>query len=268
MKKSILLLLFVFSSINAQFNPAQFYNYGSGGEKDFNPNIVGYYKFDSNADDFSGLGYNGTTAGSPTYVAGKVSNAIDFNAAIGNYVNVADNNDFSFATVSNDVPFSISCWVYFSSFASIGNWIINKRDATSGGDEWHLQFGESRMSFVKYNYNNNGIAQLIRSSLNPFLINTWYHVCYTDNGTGAIGSGKLYINGSLNVDINTNSGGTYVRMNSSTSTTRIGQAAWNLSGNLHHYGRIDELGIWKNRELTASEVMELYNRGNIGETIK
>lgn len=267
MKKLILFLLFMFGSANAQFNPVQFYNYGSGGAKDFNPNIVGYYKFDSNPDDFSGLGYNGTTVGTPTYVAGKVSNSIDFNASLGNYINISDNSDFSFTNGSNDLPFSISMWVNFSSFASIGNWLINKRDATSGGDEWQLSFGDSRLTFAKFNHNNNGIFQLIRSSLNPFVINTWYHICYTDNGSGLVGSGKLYINGVLNVNINANTG-SYVRMNNGTSLTRIGQASFQLSGNYHHYGKIDELGIWKNRELTPSEVLELYNRGNVGETIK
>jgi hypothetical protein len=233
-------------------------------------NLVGYYPFNSNANDLSGKGYNGTAiAVSPvTYVTGKVGNAINFvNDATPRYVDIADNNDFSFTNGTTDVPFTISLWVNLTSFSSTGNWFISKRGLTSGTDEWQFVFSGGRVIFNKFQFNNNSIFQNIQSSLNPFLLNTWYHICYTDNGSGAIGSGKIYINGSLNAPINANSGGTYTRMNNGTNFTRIGMNSWTPVENLKHRGLIDEVAIWKNRELNATEVAELYTKGNLGNPI-
>jgi hypothetical protein len=231
-------------------------------------NLVGYYPFNSNANDLSGKGYNGTQVGAPTYGTGKVGNAINFgNDGILRYVDIADNNDFSFTNGTTDVPFTISMWVNLTSFSTIGNWFINKRGDTIGSDEWQFMFFQNRVQFLKFQFNNKSIFQNIASSLNPFLLNTWYHICYTDSGSGAIGSGKLYINGSLNTAINANSGGTYTRMNNGTNITRIAMNSWTPAASLKHRGLIDELAIWKNRELTATEVAELYTKGNLGNPI-
>jgi hypothetical protein len=248
---------------------AKNYIFGRKYGANFLTNLVAYYPFNSNANDLSGKGYNGTAINSPTYGTGKVSNAIDFgNDATLRYVNVADNNDFSFTNGTTDVPFTISMWVNLTSVSAIGSWFINKRGNASGSDEWQFVFSGGRVIFNKFQFNNNSIFQNIQSSLNPFILNTWYHICYTDSGSGAIGSGKIYINGSLNAPINQNVGGTYTRMNNGTNLTRIGINSWppTLEG-FKHRGLIDELAIWKNRELTATEVAELYTKGNLGNPI-
>jgi hypothetical protein len=247
---------------------AKNYIFGRKYGDNFLTNLVGYYPFNSNANDLSGKGYNGTQVGTPTYGTGKVGNAIDFgNDATLRYVNVADNNDFSFTNGTTDVPFTISLWVNLTAFSTIGNFFINKRGATSGSDEWQFIFFQNRVHFFKFQFNNNSIFQNIASSLNPFLLNTWYHICYTDSGSGAIGSGNIYINGSLNAPINQNVGGTYTRMPNGNNLTRIGMNAWSTEVVLKHRGLIDELAIWKNRELTATEVAELYTKGNLGNPI-
>jgi hypothetical protein len=247
---------------------AKNYIFGRKYGDNFLTNLVGYYPFNSNANDLSGKGYNGTQVGVPTYGTGKVGNAINFgNDAVFRYVDIADNNDFSFTNGTTDVPFTISLWVNLTAYSVTGSWFINKRGATSGTDEWQFVFFGSRVQFGKFQFNNNSIVQIIESSLNPFILNTWYHICYTDSGSGAVGSGKLYINGSLNAPINTNSGGTYTRMNNGTNLTRIGMNSWTPVADLKHRGLIDELAIWKNRELTATEVAELYTKGNLGNPI-
>ena len=233
-------------------------------------NLVGYYPFNSNANDFSGKGHNGFPVGlpGPTYGIGKVSNAINFgNDATIRYVDIADNNDFSFTNGTTDVPFTISMWVNLTSFSGTGNWFINKRGNTSGSDEWQFMFTGNRVQFVKFQFNNNAIVQQIATNVNILPLNTWTHFVYTDNGSGSVGSGKIYRNGALEVNINTNSGGTYTRMNNGTNLTRIGVNSWTPAATLKHRGLIDELAIWKNRELTATEVAELYTKGNLGNPI-
>lgn len=248
---------------------AKNYIFGRKYGANFLTNLVGYYPLNSNANDLSGKGYNGTQVGTPTYGTGKVSNAIDFgNDSNLRYVSISDNNDFSFTDGTTDVPFSISFWVKISSFSASGNWFVNKMSAANDGNsEWQIIYFENKLNFYKYQFNNLNIAQRIQSSLTPFSLNTWYHICYTDNGTASIGSGKLYIDGVFNVALNQNVGGTYTRMNNGTFPTRIGQASWSISTTFKHRGLVDELAIWKNRELSATEVAELYTKGNAGNPI-
>lgn len=223
--------------------------------------LVAYYAFEYNAND-NVNGYNGSLVGTPTFTSGKNNLGINFgNDNIKRYFEVADNDDFSFTNGTTDVPFSISAWVNFSAFNGTGNWFISKRGTISGTDEWQLVYYQNRLNFYKFQFNDNSIYQQIATSTTPFSLNTWYHICYTDSGNSLVGSGKLYINGVTNVDINQNAGGTYTRMNNGTRITRFGIDSWQARTDLKHRGLIDELGIWKNRELTPTEVLELYNSG-------
>jgi hypothetical protein len=250
---------------------AKNYIFGRKYGSNFLTNLVGYYPFNSNVNDFSGKGYNGTAIGvsAVTYVTGKVGNAINFvNDGAPRYVDIPDNNDFSFTNGTTDVPFSISLWVNLTATSSTGSWFINKTSALNDGNaEWQFVFFNNRVRFVKFQFNNSSIIQLIETPINALSINTWTHFVYTDNGSGAIGSGKIYRNGILFTEINQNVGGTYTRMNNGTNLTRIGINSWAPSVNFKHRGLIDELAIWKNRELTATEVAELYTKGNLGNPI-
>jgi len=228
---------------------------------DFLTDLIAYYSFDgSNATDIHTGTHNGTLVGSPTFPSGKNSNCIFFNDN-GNldYFTIADSNDFSFTNGTTDVPFSMSMWVNFSSFSSTGNWFINKRGASTGTDEWQLAYIGGILYFAKFEYNNNGIIQFTQTSSGIFSTGTWYHVVYTDNGSGAVGSGKIYINGTLNVASNSNSGGTYTRMNNGTHPVYCGINSWSPNVGFKHRGEFDEFAIWKNRELTSTEVTELFN---------
>ena len=230
--------------------------------------LVGYYKFDSNGNDFSGNGHNGTIEGTPVFSAGKVGNAIDFiNNTDTNYVDVPHTTDFNFADATNTYPFSMCMWVKFHAFSSTANFILNKRTTTSAGDEWQIIYIFGRLYFYKFQYNNNSIFQVIASSINPFSVNTWYHLAYTDDGTASIGSGKLYINGLENVDINSNQNGTFTNINYGNSISRFGAASWSSISALKHKGLIDETYIWKDRCLTPSEVLDIYNKGILGQIL-
>jgi len=145
----------------------------------------------------------------------------------------------------------------------IGGWLINKRGDTNGTDEWQIRFdGIGTVSVLKFQYNlkSNYQAIITTSGLST---STWYHVCITDSGTANINDCKIYINGSL-AGVTRTTIGTYTRMNNGTAITRIGMAAWAANPDLKHRGLIDELAIWKNRELTSTDVLGLYTKGNTG----
>jgi len=233
------------------------------GGTNFLTNLVAYYSFDgSNANDIHTGTHNGTVIGSPTFPSGKNGNCIDFgNDNNLNYVNIADNNDFSFTNGTTDVPATISMWMNYQGVGSVGSWYINKRGATSGSDEWQFIFYLNRLQFYKFQHNNNSIYQLTESSSSPFIANAWYHISVTIDGTSSIGSTKIYINGNINVALDANYGGTYTRMNNGNAITRLGSNSWSLDPGFKHKGKLDEIAIWKNRALSALEITELYNAG-------
>lgn len=233
-------------------------------------NLVGYYNFNANALDFSGVGNNGTIVGTPTYSAGKVGNAINLgNNTAFNYANFIDYNDFSFTNGTNDMPFTISVWVNTTSFASsVGNWIFNKRDALSNNEYQLLILNTGRLYFEKFSLGLNSDSQLIQSTTVPLIsTNTWYNIIVTDSGSGNINDCKIYLNGSL-LSVTRSTTGTYVRMINGTSNSRAGNAAWATTQSqgqtTKHRGLLDEMYIWKGREMTATEALNIYNKGNSG----
>jgi hypothetical protein len=216
---------------------------------------------------------NGVTPSLQTNVTYNNDSILGTSASLGNnntsILRYADNNNFSFVNASNtgDVPFSISMWVFFTAFSTNGNFIINKRTFTSGGDEWQITYAPSidRISLIKFNFNNNSIFQAVRTPQNFFAFNTWYHIVGTDKGTANSNDMNIYVNG-LNVsNIKVTTGGTYTRMNNSTTSLGMLNANWDPQNGFQHKGRLDEVAIWKNRELKPAEVAYLYNSG-LGRT--
>jgi hypothetical protein len=226
--------------------------------------LVAYWDMDGNGvDEVSGI--TPILETNVTYNNDSIlgtSAAITANNAILRY---ADNDIFSFTDGTQDVPFTISCWVYFTGFSSAGNWLINKRNQTSGGDEWQMNYSTgagNRLNFQKFQFNDNTISQRVQSDTFPVSLNEWYHLVVTDNGTANFNGMNMYLNGVNVSDVRTNSGGTYTRMNNGTSTLGMMNGNWLPSDILRHLGRLDEVAIWKGRELTPQEVLFLYNNGN------
>lgn len=233
---------------------------GGGGYLD---KLVGYYPFNSNALDFSGKGNDGTIVGSPTFSSGQVGNAIDFvNDNAANYVVVPHTNDFNFSNGISDIPFSISMWVKFHSFNSANRFFTKAVvSGTLSGFHFGYQFGNFYM--IKIQNNNLGHYRFIKSNANPFTLNTWYHVAYTDDGI--LGGEKLYVNGLEIASNTTDSVGTYTTMGVNTVNATFATPNWAVGDTINkHKGLINDAGIYKDRELTAIEILDIYNKGMAG----
>jgi hypothetical protein len=76
--------------------------------------LAGYWRFDGNVNDSSGNGHHGTISGSPTYTAGKVGQAINFNG-VDDYVTVGS------IGISGSVPRTIAGWARATS-TDIPDW--------------------------------------------------------------------------------------------------------------------------------------------------
>lgn len=227
-------------------------------------NLVAYYSFDNNVLDSTPNAHNGTTVGSPSYVAGKQSNSINFqNDNTLRYVTVADSTDFSFTNGVNDLPFSISFWVQNLAISSVGNWYVSKRSANFTLGEWQIVYGSAGRIVVNIGSNGNMGANYIsaESILNPFGLNTWAYLTITYDGSATASGIKIYVNAVDATSINSTVG-TYVRMINTTAELSFGQGLWALNNAIKHRGYLDELAIWKNRLLTLPEIQFLYNSGN------
>jgi hypothetical protein len=231
------------------------------------PNLVAYWNFDGNGTD----SVNGITPILETGITYNNDSILGTSASYpintGRIIRYADSNNFSFVNDSNtgDVPFSISFWLFFTAFSNTGNWIINKRTATSGGDEYQINYSltTTRISLTKFQFNNNTISQSVRTSQNIFSLNAWYHIVVTDKGTANVNDINIYVNGLNDSDDRTT--GAYTRMNNGTSSLGMMNSNWSPGSTFEHKGRLDEVAIWKNRELTPAEVAYLYNSG-LGRT--
>lgn len=220
--------------------------------------LYAVYKGESNANDSLGT-YNGTQVGGLTYTAGNSGNAFTFNG-----VNSAIRLPVNSMNFTND--FSISTWVnipsgYTGSIIILwnvnGEWFNNPKG-------FRLSIYSTDVYFTLYN-GTNTYNSLIWSDGGQTIIKPnsgWVHIAAVRKKST---SSKIYVNGVLkasNTNVNDavysstyqtpNIGNIYMLNSSGTVTNND---TWSFNGS-----KIDELNTW-NKELTSTEVTDLYNAG-------
>lgn len=225
-----------------------------------NTDLVAYYKFNSDLTASVG-GINGTGIGSPTYTTGIISQSVNLgDGTTVKYITLADNNMFSFTSGGGvDISFSISCWVYVLPLSKSKH-VINKVNVSN--HEWHLYItSTNKVTITLMNSSPSSYIQITTN--NSITTNSWNHIVVTYNGSKTASGLKIYID-RIEQSYSIESVGTYVGMANGTAPVRVGN--WSTQNTSDQFpGYIDELGIWKNRELTESEISYLYNSG-IGRT--
>jgi hypothetical protein len=219
-------------------------------------NLYAVYKAESNANDsFSTI--NGTAQGGLTYSAGKSGNAFTFNGVNSRI----DLPTASFNSLTTD--FSVSAWTlfpigYISGYAIP---VFNNMSATSwlnaGGGFWVTLFGD----VIQFRIGDKSTAPILTySTAYSMGYNTFFHIAVTRSS----GRSRIYLNGTL-VASNTDAvNPVYYTSGVNTTTPTIGAIKMPNGVQDGYYAplntKIDELNIW-NKELTATEVTELYNAG-------
>lgn len=210
--------------------------------------LYAVYKAESNANDSLGA-YNGTPMGGLTYTAGKSGNAFTFNGTTA-YVSLPTNS------LKFNSDFSICLWSRLGGVTADVQGLFT--NVTNDGT---YSYG-----YLLYYYNNNLTFQISNNSgsvlLNyttTSLFNNWKNIVITrKHSTGT----KMYIDGVL-VASNTNIQNPNYH---ATMTPSIGAANYGptFSNVVQYYtsntGKIDEVNTW-NKELSSTEVTELYNAG-------
>jgi hypothetical protein len=223
------------------------YNADAVGSSSLKTSLVSVYNGESNANDSKGTN-NGTAQGGLTYTTGKIGNAFNFNGSNA-YVGLP-NNSLNFTS-----DFSISLWVYLTAFPGeqipIGNYYESSPSAGNSRG-WMIYMTGQNLYWIVC-----GSSQVnLITSISSFQ-NTWKQITITfKNGVGS----KIYFDGNL---VTSNSS-TISPIYNSTQTPFIGKYQY---GNGSSFGymsansKIDAVNIYQ-KELTASEVIELYNSGN------
>lgn len=224
--------------------------------------LVASYSFDTDFSDLTGnhpLTATGTvTAG---VAGGKVSNAVEL-AGGTDYMTAADSDDFSFTNGVNDLPFTISTWFYMDTIDFLsGQWLVCKRDLT--GSEYQIAYYQGYLLVALYSQLNTSNNNLQLTHTVALSTATWYHITVTYDGSATAAGIKLYLNGS-SVALTDISAGIYTGMTNTNALLWLGAGGWNPPNHTLD-GKMDETHIWRNVELTAAEVLNLYNIENGGD---
>ncbi len=217
-----------------------------GSVNPLNTSLYAVYKAESNAND-SLATYNGTAQGGLTYSGGKSGNAFTFNGTNA-YVNLP-NNSFNFTG-----DFSISFWVLFTSLNSeqvpFSNYYESAQNA--GNARGYMVYVAGN---VLYWIVNGSTGVNLTTAISSFE-NTWSHVTITfKSGVGS----KIYTNGTLA----TSNSSTVTPLYNTTHSPSIGCYKYGnttVDGLMKSGSEVDELNIW-NKELSSTEITELYNAG-------
>ena len=217
-------------------------------------NLIAYYRFnDSLVDEINANNGTGTNI---AYAVGKSGNGASFDS-VSSYISITDNNDFSFTDGTNDKPFSICMWVNYTDTNDA--WLINRREFNTSNTEWQIYVYQGKLS-IALSADGGGAAGKLTDLLFSPTVGTWYHLGFTYSG---VGNPKIYINGVLQTTTDTNTG-TYTKMVNTNAPVIIGKAGW--AGGFYFGGIIDSLPVF-NKELSASEITNVYDTGNAGNEL-
>lgn len=206
-------------------------------------NLDLYWKLDETggaavADSSSGGLNAGTANGGFSFVPGKLNNGIDLNGTTG-FIQC----DTTFFDPSASA-FSIAAWVKADTVGANGSErvIAHQLDGTGTGRTLLSSSGATPTKL------STAIGGTTLSGGTTLVVDTWYHVCVT---VSALGARNLYLNGSLDggpsTDLPEAANGAFL-----VGKHKAGTSFWN--------GIIDDVRVYS-RELSASDVSDLYNAG-------
>jgi len=204
--------------------------------------LLAYYTGDGTPNDALG-NYNGTLVNGATYGTGKIGQGFSLDG-VNDYIDMGNVLDFDGST-----PFSFSFWV---NPTVVGNRnLINKWTNLNTG--YIIYFYNNKFEFgLSNNRSNNWLGIRTNNTYSTGM----QHFTITYDGSKNVSGVNIYHNGNNQILSTINN-----TLSGSISTTANFELGKNLSSVGWYNGIMDEIGVW-NKELTPSEVTELYNSGS------
>jgi hypothetical protein len=223
------------------------YNADAVGSSSLKTSLYAAYNGESNANDSFGTN-NGTAVGGLTYGTGKIGNAFNGNGTNA-YVSLPDNS-WNFTGT-----FSINIWAYLSS-SSTNSVLYSNYYYSSGGRDYGFILEHQSNGNLRFYMQTSSNSPVILSTSYSGKYNSWKMITITKLQNGSL---KMYIDGT---SIATNNSTPDIFYNS-INYTSIAAARYlgTTYGYLENNGKLDALNVWQ-KELTQSEITELYNSGN------
>ena len=210
--------------------------------------LVAYYPFNGDYNDYSGEGNHGSLEGTTSFASGEIGESVYFDGE--SWINIPDSDSLD---LSSSLTFSL--WVNKQD-AGTGGWsvLFSKADSTALDDSSPYAFAHSidgLHPLIRLTQ-NNGSEMFTSNSWTGF--NEWHMLTVTWDGKDI----KFYNNGEYQ-DTRVWEG----VLPDSDSPLEIGR---DQPGSVEYYrGWMDDLRIY-NHALSASQVMELYNKQEITPT--
>jgi hypothetical protein len=232
---------------------AKNYIFGRKYGSNFLTNLVAYYPLNGNPNDVIN-GLNGATS-LVSYSTGNVGLGANFTNTQFSNITIPDTNFLSFTDGLNDIPLTIVASVRQTD--SGVNFIFTKFNNVNSGNvkEYAFFIVNNKVRFLCASGNTNFLRAEGNTSLS---LNTWHNLVVTYDGSKLFSGIKIYVNGVEQTLTNLNVG-TYTGMTNTTTTPVIGNVVIPNDGEAMS-GMIDELYIYKNRVLSATEISEVYTK--------
>jgi len=188
-----------------------------------------------------------------TSTAGIQGNAATFVAANSEYLNNAGGANFALGTGGES--FSISLWARFPDATPATSMdLIGVFDNGSNNRNYLCRLGTNGK--IDFFISDNGTNAVSVEDTNVLSDNTWYHILCTYEASTAI---KIYIDAGTPTS---NTTGIYASLSGPAATPcRIGARSTSTPSNFMG-GDIDEISIWEDRLLVASDATWLYKLGD------
>jgi hypothetical protein len=209
-----------------------------------NNSLYSVYNAENNTNDSYGTN-NGTSVGGLTYTTGKIGQAFQFNGT--NAAVTLPVNSMKKTT------FSMNFWVFNPTAQSTALFSDFGNDGQNKGFYLDLSnLSSHTIRFVAFNNNVNILALNAGGGIG--FLNRWSMTTLVVNSTSV----KIYLDGSLIAS------GTMTNTINYVANSYPCVGAYKLNNNTpsaYFNGSIDALTTWE-KELTTTEITELYNTGN------
>ncbi len=201
------------------------------------------YQFEGNANDTGSTVANGTLVNGPTFVTGRVGQAVNLAGGAGG--SASQHVSLPAGIVNGMTNFTIATWVKLD---TTGSWRrIFDFGAGTTANMFLVPTSGSTIRFAITTSGSGGEQRINGTAALP--TGAWKHVAVTRNGN----TGTLYVDG---VQVGTNTSMT-LSPSSLGNTTNNWLGRSQYSGDTFLDGQLDEFRIY-NRALSASEVLSLF----------